>query len=139
MRDLVSGVKSAVTAMSVVLVVAVVLFLLVATLLVGIGSIVGHVGNLAGSSGEATQTEFGMGAVDGEATLVHEGGADYPADELLVTVDEEERGTWADHDGAGETVSEGDAITVDDVDDGDEVAIFRLDDGGAVELFSERV
>ena len=141
MRDLVSSVKSALTALSAVLVVAVVLFLLVATLLVGIGTIVGHVGNLAGSSsGDAPSAEFGVGAIDGEATVVHDGGDEFPADELLIRVDGEDRGTWAEHDGAGEIVTEGDAITIDDVHEGEEVAVLWIGGGGGgFELFSETV
>ncbi len=139
MRNLASGVKSAVTALGVVLVCAVVLMLLVATLLVGLGSVVGHVGNLAGSSSGETPAAFGVGETDGQATVVHEGGEELPADQLLVGVGEEDRGTWAEHDGTTETVSEGDSITIDDVDDGEEITLHELREGGAVELHSETV
>lgn len=141
MRDFVGGVKSAVTALSVVLVLAVVLLLLVATFIVGIGTIVGYVGNMAGpQSGGAPSATFGVGGIDGEATVVHEGGDQFPADELLITVDGDERGTWADHDGTGETVTEGDSIAIDDVHDGDEVVILWIGGGGEeVELYSETV
>lgn len=110
-----------------------VLFLLVAAAAV-VGLVVrGYRRSLPAGTPSAT---FDLERAGGEVTVVHDGGDPVDAKTLFVDVDGTARGTWASHGGV-ERVTEGDSISVVDVDPGDEVTIRWTDGDDAISLFSE--
>lgn len=84
----------------------------------------------------APSVTFDLDATDGEATVVHDGGDEIDAETLVVAVDGTSRGSWASHSDV-DRVTDGDAISIVDVDRGDEVTVRWTDGDSSASLFSE--
>ncbi|WP_415382134.1 type IV pilin [Halosimplex sp. TS25] len=66
---------------------------------------------------------FGVDATADGATVTHEAGDSIDSSNLVILVDGEERGTWADLTESSDPVTTGDEIEISDVQSGDEIAV----------------
>lgn len=139
MSDRVSRARAAFTSLLVVFVVAVGFMLLVAALILGIGSALGILFGGEGTLDEGPDATFDVVVAGNDVTITHEDGDAIAADELFVFVDREPRGTWADRDGTDDTVEPGDSITVEGVGAGDEVRLEWVGEDRSRLLLSETV
>ncbi|GEM_PF-1830883 len=135
------GLRTAATSLAAVVGVAVVLLLVVAGILLAIGTGIGLVGDFLASSGGSTdgppEATFDLERTDDGVVLTHAGGEPVPAEELSLEVDGEPAGLWAD--GGVETVTEGETIVLQDVEAGSLVTVRWTGEAGGVELHAETV
>ncbi len=121
--------RAALTALGVVLAIAIVVFLLFAILGMSVGYVWGTI--FTGGGDPATdppEIEFETTLEDGSLVVTHDGGDTVDPADLELEIDGDDRGTWAQHGGSG-TVAEGESITIDGVAAGDEFTI-RWESGG---------
>ncbi|WP_459194181.1 type IV pilin [Halosimplex sp. J119] len=108
----------------VIAVVGIGLMVLAAVVVVGaavVGSFVLGMGAEQGPMEPAAS--FGVEATTDGAMVTHEGGDSIDSSKLVVLVDGEERGTWAELADSSEPVSANDELTVENVESGAELTI----------------
>lgn len=113
----------------ILLIVAVTALVFVVVLLAAVlGSFVLGVGGDVSSPPQA-QFTFDYADGSGQVTVTHAGGDSIQADSLVVEVDGDRRGTWADL-GGHDTVEAGDTVDVTNVENGDTIRILYLGEEG---------
>jgi len=110
-----------------VLIIAVVgigLMVLAAVVVIGAAVVGSFVLGMGAEQGPAEPAvSFGVDATADGAVITHEGGDTIDSSKLVVLVDGEERGTWAELADSSEPVTATDELTVEDVEAGDELTI----------------
>ncbi|WP_247728566.1 type IV pilin [Halovivax limisalsi] len=131
MSSRLARVRAALVAIGVVLAVAVVFTVFIVALGGGVGFVWGTIFG-GGGAGQAGPTiEFATTLEGDQLTIRHAGGNTVDPADVVLQVDGERRGTWADH-GDSSTVAEGSSITLDGVASGDRL---RITWGGGDEPF----
>lgn len=132
-------IRAALTAIGVVLGVALLLGLVVLAL----GTTVGFVGGIlfggdGGSTVQGPNVEIDARVEDQSAVVTHSGGESADPAELAFEVNGDDRGTWADHAGSdADRVIEGDTVRIDGVAAGDELVVRWVGESGTKVLYDE--
>ncbi|WP_290810294.1 hypothetical protein [Halovivax sp.] len=131
-------VRAGATALTVVLSIAVVVFLVIAAIALTVGFVWGAVFGGGGTPvGEPPDAAFEVEDANGAVTITHAGGDAIDATDVVIEVDEVSHGQWADH--GGDEIDDGDSITIDDIEAGSDVRLQWVSEDGASVLHEEAV
>ncbi|WP_276271656.1 type IV pilin [Haloarcula litorea] len=102
-----------------------------------VGSFVLGVGDASSETTPRVQFEVTTG--EGTVTITHAGGDSVDADRLVLSVNEERRGTWGELSDGGAGVEVGDSVELDGVAAGDTVRVRWIGDASEAVLFRTTV